>query len=319
MNQTCKKILVTCFDNVGDLVFISSVTANLKQSYPDSEIHVVCKEYTGQLAKLLPGVTKSFQADPYWDKSPLRPKGSLRHFLKTWWMLRQEKYDVVVVTGACWRSAFYSRLAGIPIRVGYDRRKVRWFLNKTVPMFSRDTGVVNELLRLLPPIGGETKVPHYQLLEPKSPQVTSPEIPFIAMHPFAGHPRRCASLDFWNKLGNELKAKGHKVIWVGAQHELERFRKSFAYNDDEFIQHYMKEDNLFNVASFVKNSKLFIGHDSGPLHVAGALDVKTLGFYLPSEYKRTFPQGPGTSRWIVESSPNDLKLEDVLSNVDALT
>ncbi len=48
---------------------------------------------------------------------------------------------------------------------------------------------------------------------------------------------------------------------------------------------------LREMASILKHCKLFIGNDSGPLHVATAAGVPVVGFYGPGEYQRFKPWG----------------------------
>ena len=68
----------------------------------------------------------------------------------------------------------------------------------------------------------------------------------------------------------------------------------------------------------MKHASAFVGHDSGPLHVASAMGIRTLGLYLPSEYQRTLPQGVGPSKWIIKNNPRDLSLEEVLFSLESL-
>ena len=48
---------------------------------------------------------------------------------------------------------------------------------------------------------------------------------------------------------------------------------------------------LREMAAFLKRCILFIGNDSGPLHVATAAGIPVIGFYGPGEYHRFKPWG----------------------------
>lgn len=50
---------------------------------------------------------------------------------------------------------------------------------------------------------------------------------------------------------------------------------------------------LREMASVLRHCKLFIGNDSGPLHVAAASGVPVIGFFGPGEYQRFKPWGTG--------------------------
>jgi len=51
------------------------------------------------------------------------------------------------------------------------------------------------------------------------------------------------------------------------------------------------KSTLREMAAILKHCKLFIGNDSGPLHVASAAGIPVVGFYGPGEYQRFIPWG----------------------------
>ena len=229
-----------------------------------------------------------------------------------------EEYDLSIVTGACWRSSLFVWLAGISKRVGYDRKKSRVFLSDTVPVYSKDKLVVGELLRLLDPIYQGQHQNHYSLNQPEGDVEELKGRDFIVLHPFAGCKKRCADIGLWHNLACELKNQGYDIIWTGTQNELESISLKFNYDKSEFISSYFSTNSLQSLAILMKHASAFIGHDSGPLHVASAMGIRTLGLYLPSEYQRTLPQGVGPSKWIIKNNPRDLSLEEVLFSLESL-
>jgi ADP-heptose:LPS heptosyltransferase len=48
---------------------------------------------------------------------------------------------------------------------------------------------------------------------------------------------------------------------------------------------------LRQMASILKRCTLFVGNDSGPLHIAAAAGISVIGFYGPGEYQRFKPWG----------------------------
>ena len=49
--------------------------------------------------------------------------------------------------------------------------------------------------------------------------------------------------------------------------------------------------NLIEVAAHLKKCKIFIGNDSGLMHIASAMDIPTLGLFGPSLDSRYSPKG----------------------------
>ncbi|HKW10989.1 MAG TPA: glycosyltransferase family 9 protein, partial [Gemmatimonadaceae bacterium] len=85
--------------------------------------------------------------------------------------------------------------------------------------------------------------------------------------------------------------------------------------------HFIDRDGdgtLADTAAALSAAALFVGHDSGPLHIAGAFGVPVVGIFAPGEPLRTFPQGVGKSRMLARPSPVGVSVDDILSEIDAL-
>ena len=80
-----------------------------------------------------------FGSDPFWETSRLHPRGTFREFLGTVSHLRRERYDAALILSTEWRRSLFCRKAGIPRRVGFDRRKSQFFLTQLVP-FPKEEG-----------------------------------------------------------------------------------------------------------------------------------------------------------------------------------
>lgn len=311
--------LVIVFDNIGDVIFTSAVFEVLR-SYPHLRVGVWCKEYTEQIARLLPGHPKVFASDPFWDKSPLRGKGSFASFFRKAREVRRHKFEVAIIPNHCWRSAFVAKLLGIPVRIGFGQGKNRFALTHPVTPMVRHQPVMPQMQRLLSPfqdIPSHVYQPRYRLELREKPRLKQPlhlsSQPLVILHPFAGSPRRCAPLTLWLEFARALKQQGFQLLWLGAGSELARLkehRSDFAAH--EFADYY-EVTGLGDFAGLMQEAFAYVGHDSGPLHFAHALGAPAFGLYLPSEFQRTFPQGPTRSHMLYRASPAELTLSDWLT------
>jgi len=80
------------------------------------------------------------------------------------------------------------------------------------------------------------------------------------------------------------KEQNFKVVLIGTEKELAEEIKNATDNYPLYESLTLKE-----VKMLLKSSKLFIGSDSGILHMAGALDVNSIGIYGP---KKSTESGP---------------------------
>lgn len=322
--QKPERILVVSLDNLGDLVFASALVPPIRERLPAAHIAVWCKEYAAGLGPLLPGVESVYHADPFWDRAPGSGKGSFREFLKVAGSLRRARFDTAVLCFAPWRTAAAVAALGIPVRIGLERRRNRRWLTHTLSSEDRGKPVLVEAARLLGPLGitaGEIK---YRLetqrsdVELNDVRASLGEGNYIALHAFAGSEARCVALTEWVKIAGELSQRGMSVLWIGTAVELERVRQLVQPGANWRFSDALPGASLTKTSLAISLSKLFIGHDSGPLHIASAFGVPAIGVFAPGEPLRTCPQGAGRSRIIVRRSPRDISASDILTEVRAL-
>jgi ADP-heptose:LPS heptosyltransferase len=319
-----QSILVVSLDNLGDLVFASGLLAPLREHFPAAHIAVWCKEYSSGLVPLLPVIDATYNADPFWDRAPGRGKGSAPRFLSVAAAVRRARFDTAILCFAPWRTAAVVAATGIPVRVGLERRRNRRWLTTTLPAEDRAKPVGQEVMRLLEPFGISRASPRYQLdashlnseLVKVGNSMNSDD--YVVLHPFAGSEDRCVPLSEWVSVADDLSAMGLSVLWVGTNRELERLRHHSDARHEWRYSDILFAGELTLTAVAISKAKLFIGHDSGPMHIAAALGVPTLGVFAPGEPKRTFPQGTGRWRIISRGSPSEITARDMLDEARAL-
>ena len=316
------RILLVSLDNLGDLVFASALAPPLRERFPSASVDVWCKEYTADVAQLIPGVSQVIASDPFWDVAPGRAKGSRAAFLRAFRELRSRRYDVAVLAAAPWRTAAAVAATRIPRRIGLGRRKNRYFLTDVLPDERTDRPVLSEMARLLAPLGIDTGTLRYRLdasaLATRRQRLSAlVSRRYAALHPFASKENRCVSLPVWIELAQSLAARGMSILWIGGANELNRLRANSAPAEWRYIDQ-VGDGTLADTAAALADAALFVGHDSGPLHVAGALGVPVVGIFAPGEPRRTFPQGIGKSRMLARPSPAGITTNDILAEIDAL-
>jgi ADP-heptose:LPS heptosyltransferase len=318
-----KRILLVALDNLGDLVFTSALTPPLHAAFPDASIDVWCKAYTSAVAPLLPFVNHVIAADPFWAVPAHLARPPVRAFVRSVGEVRRGNYDVALLTGAPWRTAAAVAAARVPMRIGLARHRNKRFLTHVLAAEDVHKPVLEEQARLLAPLGVESASPRYQLdaqrFGPERDTIATRLPPrFAALHPFASTRSRCVSLDEWRSVSSGLRERGVPTLWVGMPHELDELRHGVANGGAHYVDE-IGGQSLAASAAALSLASMFIGHDSGPLHVAGAFGVPVVGIFAPGQPERTFPQGTGPSRLIARPTSADITAEMILREVDSLS
>lgn len=334
--EAVNRILIVALDNLGDLVFASALAPPLRAAFPDARLDIWCKSYTASVARLVPGVSEVIHADPFWSVAPGRPSPAISPFLRSVRAVRRRRYDVAVLSEGPWRVAAAVAMARIPVRIATARRRNTLFLTHVLPAQDPHKPVVEEQARLLGPLGIASPNARYRLDRSRLeslPGDVARQLPaalggrFAALHPWAGDPARCVAIGEWIQLAAALEARGTPALWVGTHAELEELRSSTAPAAGAYVDQIVATsganepaviDPLSVTAAALSMASVFVGHDSGPLHVAAALGVPVVGIYAPGQPERTFPQGPAPWRTIERPSPIGITATTMLAAVDSL-
>jgi ADP-heptose:LPS heptosyltransferase len=302
-------------DNLGDLVFASALTPPLRRRFPDVSITLWCKRYTRDIGALVPEVDRVIAADPYWDRAPGLPHGSRLRFMAAMTQVRFGAFDTAVLAAAPWRTARAVARCGIPVRIGLERRKnARWLTHALDPE-DVHRPVLAEEARLLEPFGVAAAEPLRYRLD-ASRLADRPDVEralagrVAALHPFASKRARCVPVRIWITVARELERRGFDPLWLGSTAELNEVRSSGGSGTWTYVDQF--GGRLVDTAAALARAALFIGHDSGPLHVASAFGVPALGVFAPGEPDRTFPQGIGRSTIIARPSPEGITAAEIV-------
>jgi ADP-heptose:LPS heptosyltransferase len=322
IGQPVRRVLLVALDNLGDLVFASALTPPVHAAYPDAVIDVWCKEYTADVAALIPHVRSVTAANPFWAASPAHGRPRVLSFLRTIRDVRNARYDVAILSEAPWRAAAAVAATRIPVRVGLARHRNAAFLTHVLDAQDAHKPVLREQARLLTVLGIELTNPRYRLDAERLGALRSEvgaQLPnrFAALHPFASSRDRCVPLEEWTQLAFALHSRGMSVLWVGTSNELEELRRSHTHPPAHYVDR-LGDGRLALSAAALSLAALFVGHDSGPLHIAGAFGVPVVGVFAPGQPDRTFPQGVGPSRLIHRPSPAGIDAGTMLREIDAL-
>src|SRR5512141_2807773 len=103
--QRPESILVVSLDNLGDVVFASALVAPIRRQFPSARIGLWCKSYASGIGPLIPDLDVTYSADPFWDRSPVEAKGSLRRFLSVALSVGRARFGKAILVLAPWRTA----------------------------------------------------------------------------------------------------------------------------------------------------------------------------------------------------------------------
>ncbi len=290
-----KKILIGRGDALGDLVLSTILIEPLRRHFPNCEIYFIANPAFASLLDNHPNVAGVI-------KDPLPHRFSIAQLPKIWrWSrhIRKQRFDLFLGAWGSPKYAFLSRMAGIPIRVGHPwgiwNRLFYTLHSKIDP---RDF-TVHQAMRNLA-LSAALRLPisespiNLGALPPKKT-----DDPLVCIQLDAGHPRRVWPADRLIRIIHFILSRTDLSVVL--------FGKNSNAIADEVIQHFSGNSrvrNLFgkltpvDMKNLLSQSSLFIGADSGPLHLAAGLGVPTIGYY-PTKIQNPMEWGPWKTPHVV--------------------
>ncbi|MBI4335507.1 MAG: lipopolysaccharide heptosyltransferase II [Candidatus Omnitrophica bacterium] len=291
-----QRILIIRLDRIGDVLLSTPVIKALRDAYPESHIAMMVRPYSKDIVEGNPYLNEVILYDK--DKEYRTAWSTVKFALN----LRKKKYDLAIVLHPTNRSNAIPFLAGIPYRIGYNK-KLGFLLTHRLND-TKHKGLKHEMeytLDVIRALGIEPKdsCPYMPLKESseqkidailKAYNIKSDEI-LTAIHPGASCiSKRWPAVNFAILSDWIAQRFGARVVIVGD--------KSTADISKEIMQEmiYKPVDlvgkiTVGELAALLKRCALFVSNDSGPVHVASAV-----GTWVISIFGRKEP-GLGPLRW----------------------
>lgn len=288
------RILIVRLSAIGDVVHGLPVLNALRDAIPQAHLAWVVEGRTADLLRGHQALDELIVVPRRWLKSP-------REVWKLWRRLRASRFDVTIDLQGLSKSAVAARLSGARRRLGFDgadgREISRWLNNELVTPTAEH--VVDRNLQLLGPLINGAHVARFDL--PESPadaafalQVRS-ELGLTGGHavinPGAGWSSKLWPPDRFAAVARHLghsRALSTLVVWGGEQ---ERIWAEQIVAASAGYAKLAPPSTLCQLAALVRGARVFVGSDTGPLHIAVAVGTPCVGLFGPMPARRNGPYG----------------------------
>lgn len=292
-----RKILVLRLDLLGDVLLSMPAVEALHERYPQAEIWMMTLPYTADIPARYPFVTRVVSLDTNGIRSPrglLRP-ATLKEWFGVYLLLRRQHFDLAVSLFGLMAS-IWSFMSGATHRIGYAREAYPLLHTKTLPgmRYDRRQHEVRWCLALAE-LAGAARKPRYMHLEVEpeaaarmravlAERGVDEEMLLIGIHAGSinGSAKRWPATH-WAELADRLhEENGATVILTGSKSELPIAREVVAAMRTQPIV-LTGETTVNELAAVLERCDLLLSGDSGPLHMAVALNRPTVSLYGPTD------------------------------------
>ncbi len=282
---------------IGDSVLTTPLVQKTAALFPKAKIIVVTRPDTKEIFENLKEVSKVIVVDK-------RGLGKISSVFKTAKLIRDTRADVILSPHRSFRSALIAWLSGVKIRIGFDNSEAPFFYTRTIP-FSWLVHDVERNLLLLQGIVSENFKPADLKMEAAGKNaeedvkklLTSFGLEgktLVGVHAGSVWPTKCWPYEKYAKLITRLETElGLTAVLVGAKKDLDLGEQIIRLSHSHSVN-FCGKTTLTELMALMRHFKLFITNDSGPMHIATAFGVPTLGIFGPTTKELGFfPYGPG--------------------------
>jgi len=304
MTDAPKRILIIRLSAIGDVLRVLPALQVLKRHFPNSFICWAVEAGAHDILAAHPAVDEVL----LFPKQALRAKlGSLRsfgdgvrEFAAFMRQVRDKRFDMVIDFHGLFKSGIISLLSGAPERFGFARGDCKecnfLFNNRRFALDERRISRIDRNLALLRKMGLDTAhdPPVIHVPEPDREAVRQffrqqqidRRRPVIVIHPGTSPAtpyKRWEPYRFAVVADQAIAASAAQIIFTWAGREIETVREIAGMMKYRAIVA-PELGNLCQLAEVFKNSDLFVGCDTGPMHLAAFAGIPVVAVFGPTDY-----------------------------------
>ncbi len=282
-----ERILVWLPSPLGDAVLSTPTLRALRRHYPGARISFVAE----------PAVLDLLMGNP-WCDAWIRMR---RNPISFGHQIHSERFDQAILLKNSFGSAMTVWLAGIPQRTGYDRDGRGRLLTLRIQPRKTSNGrfvpesMIDYYLRIASELGAETKDRRMELpvdpganarLMAKLPIAATPASPLVILVPGGSFgPSKCWPAENYSAVADKLAERfGARIVVSVAPNEAERRIAAHIQTSAKTKVYTLAETplSLSELKGLFSEADLVIGNDTGPRHIAIALQRHVITLFGPN-------------------------------------
>ncbi len=291
MKLTASNILVMRYRFIGDTVLTVPFLRNLRRAEPKAFIAWMVAPGSSDVVKGIPYVDEMITWDPVTihadSRGTHRTLAAKLAFLRD---LRRRRFDKIYVLKRSLSSAVLAWLSGAPRRIGFDTEGRGILLTTRVP-YRHDQHEVKNFLDVLRADGVDVEDDFLEIWtrpeeEERVAQIladrgVAPGEQMAVIHPFSAVQERSWPLENFAELTVRIRREtGYRPVVVGGPGDVDQFQKKRQWFLDGVVD-LVGQFDLRDTIALLKRSTLFVGNDSGIMHLAAAAGTPLVALFGP--------------------------------------
>ena len=290
---TSPSILIILMGSLGDVARGLCLVSHIKTNLPQSRVTWLVEPKWSELVELNRQIDRMIIFKRAWRVSAV-------------WLLfknlHEEKYDIVLDLQRILKSGFFSLLSGAKRRIGFHRRNAKefnWiFNNEHIGYYNDDLPKIRhylkftEYLGLPEPASLEFGLSSLSVKESAPGVIAAMKQPFIAVVLGTSWESKNWYFEGYLDLIRQiLSGYNLKIVLVGDQTQRAPAKKLIQKINSPDLLNLAGKTTLVELTALLKAAVAGVGPDSGPGHLAAAVNTPFVTLIGPTSPQRTAPFG----------------------------
>jgi heptosyltransferase I len=289
-----RKILIVKPSSLGDVIHSLPFLNAVRICFPKSEIHWVIAKGLEGILENHPMINKLWVIDKDSWKNIQKVKGTIQEIKVLFKKLKHEKYDLVVDLQGLLRSGVITGATGAPVRIGFREARE----GSSVFYTHKVTGgkyihAVDRYLKIAEFLGCKIADISFPFPPFDSSLFFIPDLSslkdYIVIVPGARWKTKIWPAEKFGRLASLLPLKS---IIVGSKTDKAIADEIVSLSGGRAVS-LAGKTNLRELIAIISKANFIVSNDSGPMHIAAALNVPVFAVFGPTDPLRTGPYGKG--------------------------
>lgn len=278
-----KRIIVSRTDGIGDVALTLPLCDWIKSNYPNTTLVFLCKSYTSSVVSCFVPVDEILD----YEELELMDNPTRNKMLKA---------DLILHVFPNLTVAKWAKRAGINQRIGTSHRWFHHLYCNRLVSFTRKKSALHEAVlnfNLLKPLGLKMPPVFEEIMDVSASfqiqeKTKNASGPFIIIHPKSHGSAVEYPLLKYRDLAMALVKENYQVLITGTT--IEKAIVGDFFDGIQGVSNVMGMYNLPQLIALIQTADGVIACSTGPLHLAGLMNRKAIGLFVPR-----IPIHPG--RW----------------------
>jgi len=304
-----REVLVLRLDRIGDLVMSLPALHDLRTALPAARIRLAVGAWGESLAQAAP-VDEVLVWSAPWVGRRSEGASPLGELMSRAAALRSAKLDLALDLQGDLRASLLMWRTGARSRVGYANTGGKYLLTHVVPLDERVSWVEQNRRAVALAVGGADTAPRFEPLTDADRAFArhlyenlrlEDERPLVGLHPSGGRTVKQWPIEGWAAVGARLQQQHGATLLVTGSEADRPLAAALARQLPQKPIDLTGRLSVRESMAFIAGLDLFLSPDTGPMHMACAVDTPSVSVFGPSDPVRYFSGGDGAldSRHVV--------------------